>query len=320
MGERGEFEKQIRRYVKERPEVVKEVEDFREELLSNFDDALKTAESGIENTIIGTEFEPEVYPVASPHAHMSKEKQDEMLIAISSAFLEQSHRDFSKKPLYEILKELEHKNGFEDLTAQACEKIYKEMESGRDILNPDERRYWAASYEAEENIVLLNELPKEILPTYENTPKILRPLTKGLNTEKDYNLNRNHNWHKNSLYITIVHEMTHAFLSVQLKNKIGEDPMLNGNKTLQALDEAVAGMTTYVFTGNFPTSNYSDAGINQKQLENFRDMYRKYCDKIKDEYSDKEIVSKMRAHAFFTAQSIISGTDPEKAFQEELRH
>lgn len=320
MGEREEFEKQIQRYVEERTEVLKEVEAFREKLASNFRKALGTAENGIANTVIGTNLEPEIYPVISPHKRLSKEKQDELLVAIAGAFIEQSQRDFSKKPLYKILRELENKHGYKDLTAEASEKIHKNMESGRDLLNSGERRYWAASYEAKENIILLNELPEKILPAYSETPKILRPLWKGLNTEQDYNLNRNHQWHENNLYVTIVHEMTHAFLSIQLKEKEGEDPMLNGNKTLQALDEAAAGMTTYVFTENFPTSDYSDAGIQQEQLEKFRKMYRKYCDEIIGEYSNKEVVSKMRAHVFFTARSILDGTEPEEAFKQEITH
>lgn len=318
MNDRQEFEKQIKRYVNERSKVLEEVETFRETLLSNFKEALNTAEAGIQNSVIGTDKEPEIYTVVSPHEHLGREKQDELLIAVSSAFLEQNQRNFSKKPLYEILKQLEHEHGFEDLTAEASEKIYGNMESSRDLIK-GKMRYWAAEYRSEENIILLNELPEEILPSENETPPISEPLRKGLSSSIEYNLGRNHNWPIEKFYRTIVHEMTHAFLSVQLKLKKGQDPMEKGNKTLQALDEAVAGMTGYVLTNRFPESDYSDKGIPQRELEQFREMYREYCDRKLKEHEKKEVISKMRAHALFTAISIMNGTDPRKAFKEEIR-
>lgn len=265
-GNQINIEKELERYVNNPRPVLKEVEKFRRQLDTNLEQVVQKAESGIENTLLTHSKKPSVYPVFTPE--LTQVGEDRLLIALSVALFELANP--SDNPLHKKLE-----NTREAKVGKTAQGLLNGFRNGQ--FN------WSAKYEKEDNSMLFNELPEKELPSSKITPNILAFLWNGLNTNVDAGVDRNYGIGSKTLEANTVHEMTHAI------NTQASDPLKNGKTAV--IDEASAMASTYAEAGFMPDNDYSEEGLNQRELEKSKKILGQF---VEQKGHEKETISLIR--------------------------
>ncbi len=260
------MEEEIQRFVENPRKVLGQVEKFRQEIKFNLEKLLEDAEHGVENSLLNHSLRPEIYPVFTPE--LTQVGEDRLLIALSIALFEYSNP--SSNPLH---RELERTS--EASTGRTAEGLLNGFRN--------DQFEWSAKYEKEDNSLLINELPEEVLPPSKDVPPILAFLWNSLNTNVNAGTNRNYGLTVADVEARTVHEMTHAI------NTNAANPLKNSRTA--AVDEASAMASTYAVIGKMPTPDYSDRGLDQRKLEEAQKILGKFVER---KGHNKQTVSLLR--------------------------
>ncbi|WP_414837966.1 hypothetical protein ACK3SF_01025 [Candidatus Nanosalina sp. VS9-1] len=283
---------EVEKFVNNPGPVLRQVESFRQKLDRNLEKVLQDAEKGIENSLLGHPQEPEVYPIFTPE--LTEVGEDRLLIALSIALFELANP--SSDPLHRKLE-----NTSEASVGKTAEGLLNGFRNGQ--FN------WSAKYEKEDNSMLFNEIPEKQLPPSTEAPDILAFLWNGLNSSIDAGVDRNYGIGLRTLEANTVHEMTHAL------NTQATTPLKN-SKT-EVIDEASAMASTYVVGGKMPDEDYSDEGLNQRELEQARKILGRFVD---EKGHRKETVSLIRNISIRSIQILADnpGHDTTKVLENSI--
>ena len=266
MGSPVSMEEELQRFVQEPQKVLREVESFRRDMSKNLENLLEDSEKGIENSLLNHSKKPSVYPIFTPE--LTEVGEDRLLIALSVALFD--HANPSGTPLHKKLE-----NTSESATGRTAEGLLNGFKNNQFD--------WGAKYEKEDNSLLLNELPEQVLPKSSHVPPVLAFLWNSLNTTVDVGTDRNYNLKLADVEARTVHEMTHA-MNTQASNPLEND------KTA-AVDEASAMASTYAVIGKMPQSDYTDRGLDQRILEQARNTLGGF---VEEKGHNKNTVSLLR--------------------------
>jgi hypothetical protein len=268
----------VRNYISRPDKTRQEVRVFRSELKSNLTELMYDSEKDIENTLVGHQKEPEVYPVFTPSE--TRLGPDRLLISLSACMF-----DISRNHKHPVHKELQN-SGMNAVGTTALELINGHRENKFD---------WSGKYERTDNSLLINEVPKKVLPGVDKVPDILYPLWNALNTSVESHTGRSHGIGLSDTETRISHEMTHAL------NSNAASPLKNDRTA--AIDEATAMTTTYALSGTTPDiDRYSDI-LDTERLRRATKHMKQHVDNYGD---SKKAVSKIRAASILSIKEAAS--------------
>lgn len=248
------MEKELQRFVQNPQKVLRQVENFRKEMDRKLEHLLEDSEKGIENSLLNHSARPHVYPIFTPE--LTEVGEDRLLIALSVALFDYANP--SNTPLHEKLE-----NTPESATGRTAEGLLNGFKKGQFD--------WSAKYEKQDNSLLLNELPEQVLPESSHVPPVLAFLWNALNTSVDAGTDRNYRVTLDDTEARTVHEMTHAI------NTQASQPLKNDKTAV--IDEASAMASTYAVIRKMPDTDYTDRGLNQQLLEKTRKILGEFVDK-----------------------------------------
>lgn len=288
------MEKEVQRFVQNPQKVLREVEGFRKEMDRKLEHLLEDSEKGIENSLLNHSARPHAYPIFTPE--LTEIGEDRLLIALSVALFDYANP--SDQPLHRKLE-----NTPESATGRTAEGLLNGFKK--------DQFDWSAKYEKQDNSLLLNELPEQVLPESSNIPPVLAFLWNSLNTSVDAGTDRNYGVTVKDTEARTVHEMTHAI------NTQASQPLKNDKTAV--VDEASAMASTYAVIGKMPQSDYTDRGLNQQLLEKTRKILGEF---VEEKGHRKKTVSELRNISIQSIQILANNPrqDTEKVLKKAINN
>ena len=269
--------------------VVSESERIEQNLISEIEQAIESAEEGISESL-----RPDVYLVIGPYEKemMDRLSRGERLLALSIAYsVNGNMMQESKEQLEQEMDELER---LDDRIVQAVH-LFLNMENSLGIFSGA-----SASYNPEKHNLSFNKLPPSFFSGL-NPPEVLKPVLEYLE-EDEVSVN--------SLKATINHELTHAYV----EEKTGYD---NNRKELEAIDEAGAYAVGNITQASIAaTEAYQVQGIERNLMHSAQKIM---LDIANSEDNKQQAITKVRGKAAQAIQRLQkdASLDPIQVLREE---
>jgi hypothetical protein len=270
-------------------QVVSESERIEQNLISEIEQAIESAEEGISESL-----RPDVYLVVGPYEKemMDRLSRGERLLALSIAY--SMNGDMIQESREQLEQQMDELERLDDRIVQAVH-LFLNMENSLGIFSGA-----SASYNPEKHNLRFNKLPPSFFSGL-NPPEVLKPVLEYLE-EDEVSVD--------SLKATINHELTHAYV----EEKTGYD---NNRKELEAIDEAAAYAVGNIKQASIAaTEAYQVQGIERNLMHSAQKIM---LDIANSEDNKQQAITNVRGKAAEAIQRLQkdASLDPIQVLREE---